>query len=652
MAADLTPPDGFVLDSTPAPASPPDGFVLDSGAPAPSPLAQLQPKSFGFSDIGEAQQPDIRSPAELADMTAVTASNAIPYAQLAGGIAGLGTAAAHMLGLTDKTGADVAEDVTQAAQYQPRTEAGKKTEDTIQGMMEPIAKAGKWVGDTAQDYGAPAWLSAGLDTATQALPFMALDAGARGGVRALRSEVPHVDADIPAAAIDAPLKEADKAVADLTGTSTSDTPQPNPRQSQEYSLNQQFLRDEGGQGYDINAPDTKVDLKDHGFSDPEIADMADKGMAHPDGTMDREQFWNWKNDTPADAPPDTPVRDIQSITPGVAEDLKARGYSDASIAGMDVSDAREILGVKEPDPVSPDETPPPGVTNHADPSQAESLPAAETGTGEPVTAGGSLPAEEVAGGRSDAAAPAPDAQGARPGEAPQGVGTRNAAIDQERLQRGLEAIPAPERREWSKPLGEALQRIQADPEYAPTLAKEVAARPRQLTDTETLALGEHLRDLNTRESVANADILKARADGDTIAEAQATHRLQSIHDQMETNHAALRAGGTHNARALAVRNAIVADDYSIGRNMDRAKVAYGDHINDALKQHVQDLTGKLKDSEARYQQAMKDAETAKKAPNQTAKKAVSPDEKMQMAIQRQMDKLQADIQRRLKACPV
>lgn len=168
-----------------------------------------------------------------------------------------------------------------------------------------------------------------------------------------------------------------------------------------------------------------------------------------------------------------------------------------------------------------------------------------------------------------------------------------------------------------------------------------------------MALAHDLKALSDEHANATRDALAARDRGDTAGQTQALLRQSAAVDAMETNHAALRNGGTEAARSLSIRNAILKDDYTVGRNMDRARLAFGDKFNDALKTQVEDLSAQLKAAQDRA--AKLESEANARAESAKARKAadnMTPDEKAQAAIQKQLDRLEKTIAERLKACPI
>jgi hypothetical protein len=101
------------------------------------------------------------------------------------GLAGLGTASARGLGLTDAQPSDVIERVQGALTYQPRTKAGSAATGAVAYPFEKLAQGADWVGQQVSDAtGSPA-LAAATNTGIQSLPAllmpMARRVGRRGG---------------------------------------------------------------------------------------------------------------------------------------------------------------------------------------------------------------------------------------------------------------------------------------------------------------------------------------------------------------------------------------------------------------------------------------------------------------------------------------
>lgn len=114
------------------------------------------------------------------------------------GLAGLGTAAARGLGLTDALPGDVVEQVQGALTYQPRTQAGSVATNAVSYPFEMLAQGGDWVGQKVANRFGPA-AGAATNTAIQALPAMLLPGLLKRGRQPARVE-PAQAAPAPTAA--------------------------------------------------------------------------------------------------------------------------------------------------------------------------------------------------------------------------------------------------------------------------------------------------------------------------------------------------------------------------------------------------------------------------------------------------------------------
>jgi len=120
----------------------------------------------------------------------------------AAGLAGLATEAGRVVGLTDKTGADVVHQVGDALTYQPRGEMGKAAAEVVAYPFEKLAEGGQYVGGKVLDATDSPVLATAADTAINALP-MAIDPALRAGRRAMGRSGSAAGTD-PSAARDVP----------------------------------------------------------------------------------------------------------------------------------------------------------------------------------------------------------------------------------------------------------------------------------------------------------------------------------------------------------------------------------------------------------------------------------------------------------------
>lgn len=694
------------------PVAPDDWEPVEQAAP---PLAQLQPtwSSDPLGKIAQMSQDITAGAPEALGNAATGMAAAIPA-----GLAGLGTSVGNLLGMTDKSPTDVINDVQDALTYKPETDEGKKGSEALNDVLSVPAKAGGYLGEKTLDLtGSPA-LAAAVDTATQFLgPGLLGVEGLKEGHVADDVPLPH-EAQPEAAAPTPTERLADlRYQYDQGHLDEAETAEYAALQHKDAAesvrqggLNQKFLQESGG---DDTTPDTKVDLKDHGFSDAEIARMADNGMADPkDGTMDREQFWNYSEnkgdlDRPAYVEPEKTAAQASPLES--KEDIEANplpGNLDDHLDHATAKMARDMMTSDDPEMSSqftawleqnahdPEQVKA-SLDNAADkhrelepelyekpndvqidrgngiaseegqPRTADESAQARPQQGEPpapeTPASGMAAAESAARPENRAAAetgvqPDRDQAGQRvqPESEPlKEVSARNAAIDAQREAMGMEPLPVAERKTFDESAAQARDMVAKDPGAAQRIVTEHAATGRALTDPEQLVLAEHAAKLGNDHEAATAEINRARTAGDDMAGKVATLRRDAIENQARAVHKALnQGGGTANARALAIRNAILKDDYSVGRNMARAEDHYGG-LNERLRSQARDLTDQIKRHQDELERAQAGVEKERSAqPARQTKPQLSPDERMQQQIQRKIDKMQADIERRLKACPL
>ena len=132
----------------------------------------------------------LENPATAIGETALnlgTMGVALPVA----GLAGIGTAAARALGLTDQEPADVVHAVGNAMTYQPRGEFGKAATAIATAPFEALAKVGTAAGDRVLDATGSPTAATAVDTAINALPMAIAPGlkGAKAGAAKVREQI-------------------------------------------------------------------------------------------------------------------------------------------------------------------------------------------------------------------------------------------------------------------------------------------------------------------------------------------------------------------------------------------------------------------------------------------------------------------------------
>lgn len=197
----------------------------------------------------------------------------------------------------------------------------------------PARMATQAVGNVAAQEGARQWTNSVLP-ADQQEAFDPISAATAFGTGAAFGAIPHGGETAPIRTgdkgVDAGLSMADgvKASKGVTDSDVADAIKSS-QNDKDFGLNKEFLKESGG---DDNTPDTKVNLSDHGFNEDQIKAMSDKGMADADGTMDREQYWNYRENkdqlpqtekprikVPVEDVPTSQVKDSNDLYPDAQE---------------------------------------------------------------------------------------------------------------------------------------------------------------------------------------------------------------------------------------------------------------------------------------------------------------------------------------------
>lgn len=171
---------------------------------------------------------------------------------------------------------------------------------------------------------------------------------------------------------------------------------------------------------------------------------------------------------------------------------------------------------------------------------------------------------------------------------------KNRVVNEERAARGVDPLPDATYRPQPAVLAEARAAIAADPGAAETLAREVASKPRPLTDTDVFLLDMRRVDLNKARKSADAEYTAAVDGGDPDAAIRAKTRGDQIGDQLLELEAASQAGGTKSAQGLAARIRMMREDYSLGNMETQArKAGSGERLSNVESAQVKGLNAEI-----------------------------------------------------------
>lgn len=236
------------------------------------------------------------------------------------------------------------------------------------------------------------------------------------------------------------------------------------------------------------------------------------------------------------------------------------------------------------------------------------------------------------------------------------VSARNAAIDESRTRMGLEPMAPAERKGWQATRDEAAAMVNNDPGAAEKIIADHKATERPLTDAEQVVLAEHAGGIEKKWAAADTALSEAKKSGDGIAAIRAEADRHYYETKAHEVHGTLKTGGgTANARSLGIRNAILGDRYTIGRNMERAEASYG-NLTDRLRNEAREHSQAIAKAKQELEEIQAKQEKARQPQNRTK---MTDEAREHATVKRQVadklkkiQELQSRVEKRLKACPI
>ncbi len=137
---------------------------------------------------------------------------------------------------------------------------------------------------------------------------------------------------------------------------------------------------------------------------------------------------------------------------------------------------------------------------------------------------------------------------------------KNAVVNAERLERGVEPMVKPTTRKTGTVEAEARAIIAADPYRPLQLAAELARHPRPITDTEVALLDMHRVNLKRQRNMINAEGIRAAERGAMDAATEAHVALAKNEEAFVELERASQMAGTESARGLALRRMMAEGD--------------------------------------------------------------------------------------------
>lgn len=174
------------------------------------------------------------------------------------------------------------------------------------------------------------------------------------------------------------------------------------------------------------------------------------------------------------------------------------------------------------------------------------------------------------------------------------TGVKNASVDAQREQMGLPPIEGPMRSLDPDNWEVAKEDVDSGRVDPLAIAESVNANPRGMTPEETNAMNYYRARLSNEHKAVMDAIEKARANDDPNAEKAARARLEDVENRINTVDTATKRAGTEWGLTGQMRQRMIAEDYSLDRLLQRARVASKTgEVSPAIRDRLESLSNQL-----------------------------------------------------------
>lgn len=182
------------------------------------------------------------------------------------------------------------------------------------------------------------------------------------------------------------------------------------------------------------------------------------------------------------------------------------------------------------------------------------------------------------------------------------TGVKNAAVDVQRAQRGLQPLESGEPTRRADIYAQAKEDVDSGKVNPLQIAESINKSPRGISDSETDALNYFNTQLSNQHKAEMDAIDKAKAEDDPFAEANSRERLQDIEHKQDVVEQAVRKAGTQSGRAMRARQDMIKEDYSLDHVLQRARIASkSGEISPEVRDHLETLVRGFKEANDRLE---------------------------------------------------
>lgn len=152
------------------------------------------------------------------------------------------------------------------------------------------------------------------------------------------------------------------------------------------------------------------------------------------------------------------------------------------------------------------------------------------------------------------------------------VGVKNAAVDEAMEAMGLPPAEHGEKLSFAEALSDAQEKLAKDPFAGQKLVDKLVEKPRPVTGKEVALLLTEVNRRRLERDAAETALIEAHAANDPDAVAEANVRIAKARDDFQDAEEAATRIGTDQAQGLALRQMMMAEDYSLA-SMERQLAA-------------------------------------------------------------------------------
>lgn len=224
---------------------------------------------------------------------------------------------------------------------------------------------------------------------------------------------------------------------------------------------------------------------------------------------------------------------------------------------------------------------------------------------------------------------------------------KNAAVDRERVERGLPPAMEPQRQTFGEVWDLAMSKMDADPLYPDRLIAELREKPRAATAIEDATLLHREVELRNHYDKAMRELAQAKDDGRVEDVPDLNVRVEMLSNQLFDLFNITKTTGTENARGLNARKMLAYEDFSLAKmELEKRAAKGGEQLTDAERTEVGRAQTEIETTQKAYDAYVERTTLAKKLARQFVEQGITERDAIIDAVHAELQKVKPDITRR------